>query len=89
MPDIESHTDTVGGTKFITECDIQRAYWQIHIAKKDCQNTAFVTSKGKYVGKRNTLDGQTTRTEKLLVTIESYCYRHFTITQSRTVCMYV
>ena len=51
MPDIESHIDTVGGAKFITECDIQSAYWQIPIAKKDCHKTAFVTSKGKYVFK--------------------------------------
>ena len=51
MPDIESHIDTVGGTKFITECDIQSAYWQIPIAKKDRHKTAFVTSKGKYVFK--------------------------------------
>ena len=51
MPDIESHIDTVGGAKFITECDIQSAYWQIPIAKKDCHKTAFVTSKGKHVFK--------------------------------------
>ena len=51
MPDIESHTDTVGGANFITVCDVQNAYWQIPIAKKDCHETAFVTSKGKYVFK--------------------------------------
>ena len=51
MPDIESHVDTVGGAKFIIECDIQIAYWQIPIAKKDCHKIAFVTSKGKYVFK--------------------------------------
>ena len=51
MPDIESHTDTVGGTKFITVCDVQNAYWQMPIAKKDCHKTAFVTSKGKHVFK--------------------------------------
>ena len=51
MPDIESHIDTVGGAKFITECDIQSAYWQIPIAKKDCHETAFVTSEGKHVFK--------------------------------------
>ena len=51
MPDIASHIDTVGGAKFITECDIQSAYWQISIAKKYCHKTAFVTSKGKYVFK--------------------------------------
>ena len=49
MPDIESHIDTVGGAKFITECDIQSADWQILTAKKDCHKTACVTSKGKYV----------------------------------------
>ena len=48
MPDIESHVDTVCGAKFITECDIQSAYWQIPIAKKDCHKTAFGSSKGKY-----------------------------------------
>ena len=36
MPDIKSYIDKVGGAKFITECDIQSAYWQIPIAKKDC-----------------------------------------------------
>ena len=51
MPDIESHIDTVGGAKFITVSDLQSAYWQILIAKKDCHKTAFVTSKGKYVFK--------------------------------------
>ena len=51
MPDIESHIDTVGGAKFITECDIQSAYWQIPKVKKDCHKTAFVTSKGKHVFK--------------------------------------
>ena len=51
MPDIESHINTVGGAKFITECDIQSAYWQIHIAKKDCHKAAFVSSKGKYIFK--------------------------------------
>ena len=51
MPDIESHIDTVGGTNFITVCDVQRAYWQIPIAQKDRHKRAFVTSKGKYVFK--------------------------------------
>ena len=51
MPDIESHIDTVGGAKFITVCDVQSAYWQIPIEKKDCHKMAFVTSKGKYVFK--------------------------------------
>ena len=51
MPDIESHADTVGGAKFLTVCDVQSAYWQIPIAKKDSHKTAFVTSKGKYVFK--------------------------------------
>ena len=51
MPDIESHIDTVDGAKFITVCDVQIAFWQIPIAKKDCHNTAFETSKGKYVFK--------------------------------------
>ena len=51
MPDIESHIDTVGGAKFITEFDIQSAYWKIPISKKDCYETAFVTSKGKHVFK--------------------------------------
>ena len=32
MPDIESHIDTVGGTNFITVCDVRSAYWQIPIA---------------------------------------------------------
>ena len=36
VPDIESHIDTVRGAKFITECDIQSAYWQIPIANKGC-----------------------------------------------------
>ena len=49
MSDIESHIETVGGAKFITECDIQSAYWQTPIAKKGCKKKAFVTSKGKYV----------------------------------------
>ena len=49
MPDFESHIDTLGGAKFITECDIQSADWQIPIAKKYCHKTACVTSKGKYV----------------------------------------
>ena len=51
MPDIESHIDTVGDSKFIIVCDVRSAYWQILIAKKDCHKTAFVTSKGKYVFK--------------------------------------
>ena len=34
MPDIESQIDTVGGTKFITVCDVQSVYWQIPIVKK-------------------------------------------------------
>ena len=53
MPDTESHIDTVGGAKFIIVCDVQSAYWQIPIAKKDRHKTAlnFVTSKSKYVFK--------------------------------------
>ena len=51
MPDIESRIDTVGGVNLITVCDVQSAYWQIPIAKKDCHKTASVTSKGKYVFK--------------------------------------
>ena len=51
MPDIESRIDTVGGANFITVYDVQSAYWQIPIAKKDCHKTAFVASKGKYVFK--------------------------------------
>ena len=49
--DIESHIDTVGDANFITVCDVQSAYWQIPIARKDCHKTACVTSKGKYVFK--------------------------------------
>ena len=49
MPAIESHIDTVGGAKFITVCNVQSAYCQIPIAKKDCHKTAFITSKGKCV----------------------------------------
>ena len=51
MPDIESHIDTVSGANFITASDVQIAYWQIPIAKKDYHKTAFVTSKGKDVFK--------------------------------------
>ena len=51
MPNIESHIDTVGGAKFIAVCNVQSAYWQIPIAKKDCHKTAFVILKGKYVFK--------------------------------------
>ena len=51
MPDIDYHVNTVGGAKFIPVCDVQSAYWQIPIAKKDCHKMAFVTSKGKYVFK--------------------------------------
>ena len=51
MPDIESHIDTVGGGKFITEYNMQSASWHIPIAKKGCHKTAFVTSKDKYVFK--------------------------------------
>ena len=51
MPYIESHIDTVGGTNFITVYDVQSAYWQTPIAKKDCHKRAFVTSKCKYVFK--------------------------------------
>ena len=50
-PDIESHIDKVGGASFITVCDVQNAYWQIPVVKKDCHKTTFVTSKGKYVFK--------------------------------------
>ena len=49
MPDIESHTGTLGGAKFITVCDVQSAYWQISVTKENCRKTAFVTLKGKYV----------------------------------------
>ena len=49
MPDIESHIDTVGGAKFITVCDVQSAYYQIPIAKKNCHKTACETFKGKCV----------------------------------------
>ena len=49
MSDIESHIDTVGCANFLTVCDVQSAYWQIPIAKKDCHKIAFVISKGKYV----------------------------------------
>ena len=51
MPDIESHMDTVGGANFITVCDVQSAYWQIPIAKKDRHKTTFEILKGKCVFK--------------------------------------
>ena len=35
LPDIESHIDTVGSAEFITVCDVQSAYWQTPLAKKD------------------------------------------------------
>ena len=47
MPAIRYHIDTVGGAKFITVCNVQSAYCQIPIAKKECHKTAFITSKGK------------------------------------------
>ena len=50
-PILRSHIDTEGGSNFITVRDVQSAYWQIPIAKKDCHKTAFVTLKGKYVFK--------------------------------------
>ena len=43
MPDIKSHIDIVDGARFITVCNVQSAFWQIPIAKKDCHKTAFVT----------------------------------------------
>ena len=51
MLNIEFHIDTVGGAEYITVCDVQSAYWQIVIVKKDCHKTAFVTSKGQYAFK--------------------------------------
>ena len=51
MPDIKSHIATVVGddAKFITVCDVQSAYWQIPIARKDYYTTAFVTTKSKHI----------------------------------------
>ena len=43
MPDIKSHIDIVDGARFITVCNVQSAFWQIPIVKKDCHKTAFVT----------------------------------------------
>ena len=51
MPDIESHIDTVDGAKLIAVREVQSAYWQIPVAKKDCHKTTFVTSKGNYIFK--------------------------------------
>ena len=52
MLNLESHLDTVGGTRYITVCGVQNAYHQIAVAASEQDETAFVTQNGKWVFKR-------------------------------------
>ena len=48
MPNIETHLDSVDGTKFITVADVQSALHQLPVADVDIELTAFVTAEGEY-----------------------------------------
>ena len=41
MPNLESHLDTVGGARYITVCDVQKANHQIPVAESEQDKNCF------------------------------------------------
>ena len=52
MPNLESCLDAVGEALYISVADILSAFWQLPVAEKHDDRTAFVTPRGKYCFKR-------------------------------------
>ena len=46
MPRIEELLDEIGKAKFITTLDLAKGYWQVPLASKDREKTAFTTPNG-------------------------------------------
>ena len=48
LPRIDDILDQLGGNKYFTTLDLISGYWQIGIAEKDREKTAFITQDGLY-----------------------------------------
>ena len=46
IPNIEELMTEIGDAKFFTKVDLSKGYWQIPVAEKDREKTAFVTPRG-------------------------------------------
>ena len=48
MPRVDDLIDQVAGSPYITTLDLTKGYWQVPVAKEDCEKTAFTTPFGLY-----------------------------------------
>ena len=48
MPRVDDLIDLVAGSPYITTLDLTKGYWQVPVAKEDCEKTAFTTPFGLY-----------------------------------------
>lgn len=46
MPRIDDILDEIGQAKIITTLDLGKGYWQLPVAKEDCDKTTFVSPFG-------------------------------------------
>jgi len=52
MPQIDALLDRLGGARFLSKLDMNKAYWQVEIAPQDRHLTGFMTSSGHWIWKR-------------------------------------
>ena len=48
MPWVDDLIDRVAGAPYITTLDLTKGYWQVPVAEKDCEKTAFTTPFGLF-----------------------------------------
>ena len=58
MPRVDDMIDQIGGTKFISTLDLTKGYWQVPVAEKDREKSAFSTSFGLFQFTRMPFDLQ-------------------------------
>ena len=85
LTNLESHLDTVEGSRYITVCHVQNAYHQIPVAASEQDNTVFVTHNGKWVFKR--LPFGIANAPFLFSRVMSLAFAHFGPKSGLLVCM--
>ena len=48
LPNIDDSMDTLDGSQWFSTLDLASGYWQVEMAEKDKEKTAFITKEGLY-----------------------------------------